>query len=839
MATKLTYKVREVEVGIDLEDQDLELISSTLINSIFDFSKDRVDVSVYSIDNIFLDFFENFTGYKVSSDKLTTQNQVNILQLDPAEDSQELGYFNGDVILEYSFLKDLFSNSIVREEFFIKEISSDRTEILLSPLNDGVDLQTIVGSLKSRIDNSSVDLFRVNYGEGSYSNILNIDLYSPESKLVAVKLYKTLPAEVTLKKKVSLDEKVIDSKKYEITTESTFEPDPIPVLRGPNFNLTITEDISNPTELLSKENLLSAVTQPNYQIYSLFQEKGISLSIDHSDFSNFIHFSSAEERIRNFKYKLELIESYESSKNLASSFTQPDSSVNSSLEYYNNLIKDVVGNFDHYDRFLFYESGSLSWPKTNNTKPYINSNTTSSEAVSFFNGLIISASEFDSLNNSRLVETIPTFIKDDDNNDAYKLFVDMIGHHFDNLWIYSKAVTDKYDNDNRLDYGISRDLVADALRNFGIKLYGNNDSLERLFSSYTGEFYQTGNEVINTFVSASNIPTSKDSYQKEVYKRIYHNLPLLLKSKGTERGIRALINSFGIPESFLSIRYYGGKQIDDTPYFGPLDSYTSSLERIRVDNTGSITSGETLSDLTYITKLDNKYSQDLHTLEIGFSPTTYIDSFLSASVSSSFNIDNYIGDPGTAYSSSYDSLNNLLEEFAVTGSVERYDLKDFIRLSKFYNNTLFKMIKDFVPARTNLNTGIILKPNILDRSKVKQVSLEVEQPEYTGSLDTLSVTGSNSGVFATVSTGSGEYTTNYSFEIVLPSGSLGTISKTHEEAKYDGELSGSELRISDGELNRANSYKANNLTPYSYVIRPVTEPPLDLRITGVVSHISP
>ena len=149
------------------------------------------------------------------------------------------------------------------------------------------------------------------------------------------------------------------------------------------------------------------------------------------------------------------------------------------------------------------------------------------------------------------------------------------------------------------------------------------------------------------------------------------------------------------------------------------------------------------------------------------------------------------------------------------------------------------MLKDFVPARTNLNTGVIIKPNILDRSKVKQVELTTEQPEYSGSIEIVTVSGSDGNIFTTVTTGSGEYSTNYSYDIILSSGSISTINKTHEEAKYDGELSGSELSISDGELNRANTYKANNLTPYSYVVRPVTEPPLDLRITGVVSHISP
>ena len=40
----------------------------------------------------------------------------------------------------------------------------------------------------------------------------------------------------------------------------------------------------------------------------------------------------------------------------------------------------------------------------------------------------------------------------------------MIGQHFDILYSYINTITDKYNADNRLDYGISKDLVADALR---------------------------------------------------------------------------------------------------------------------------------------------------------------------------------------------------------------------------------------------------------------------------------------------------------------------------------------------------------------------------------------
>ncbi len=42
-----------------------------------------------------------------------------------------------------------------------------------------------------------------------------------------------------------------------------------------------------------------------------------------------------------------------------------------------------------------------------------------------------------------------------------------------------------------------------------------------------------------------------------------NNLPLFLKNKGTERSIRALLNCYGIPQTILSIREYGGPDPDE------------------------------------------------------------------------------------------------------------------------------------------------------------------------------------------------------------------------------------------------------------------------------------
>ena len=76
----------------------------------------------------------------------------------------------------------------------------------------------------------------------------------------------------------------------------------------------------------------------------------------------------------------------------------------------------------------------------------------------------------------------------------------------------------------------------------------------------SGSFFpSTENEVINTFVSASNDPIPINDVSKEIYKRLYHNLVYLAKRKGTISGLRSLINIWGLPDTVLRTYEFGGK----------------------------------------------------------------------------------------------------------------------------------------------------------------------------------------------------------------------------------------------------------------------------------------
>jgi len=812
---------------------DDNLISEFDINSSFNPSTDYVELHYYTLDGRLISSIPFYTGYQTNQDsEIVNGDTLNTLQLRVEEDILKGGFEQGDVNIIYNFLSDPYSDNYNKETFFIEEISSDRLEIrLLSTTLSDSELQTLTAEAKLKLNDPSVGNLRVNLGSNILLLGLNLDTLPYENKTsVVVKLYSPLPAEIDLKGTLSLAFEVANPAAYNITAELVQVPQEIKYLKGPNINLEGGVNTSFPTEYLSIEEAYGyQVTGSYYQVKSLFEEKGAELSIDHSDYSNFINFSSAEERLKNFQYKLNLISTYQNELNIKTVYTGSTQAYTGSRDYYEGLINSILSNFDHYDRYLYYESSSFSWPKSNSTKPY--TLTTGSATGSWYTEQVASASLFDDTNPNLLLNTVPAFIKDDPSNEQYNIFVHMVAQHFDNIWLYAKGLSDKYDADNRLNFGISKDLVQDALRNFGIKLYNSNKTTQELFEMFTGDFYNESSEDFGVrldsgsinFISGSNISISEEDYRKQVYKRLYHNLPLLLESKGTERGLRALLSSFGIPSltseytgSSLLLTQFGGT-LTSGSNLGGLSSLTSSLDKIRLDNTGS-TVGNTLSQYTSIIKRNEKYSQDSNLLEAGFSPTTYINELiLESGTLDNFNIDQIVGDPGYAFSSSYEGLEAQAAQ-ALSGSItERYDLKDFTRLLKFYDNVIFKTIKDFLPGRNDISTGIIIKPHILERSKIPQVKNTTERHnEFSQSIEINSISGSTGDSFG----GQNQYTSSYiNYISVAVSGSSSFApveSNNHEEPKYNGELSGSYLRLTAGELNDENIYKYDRTIPITF-----------------------
>jgi hypothetical protein len=182
----------------------------------------------------------------------------------------------------------------------------------------------------------------------------------------------------------------------------------------------------------------------------------------------------------------------------------------------------------------------------------------------------------------------------------------------------------------------------------------------------------------------------------------------------------------------------------------------------------------------------SSYTEDINSLEVGFSFQNEINDDIIATFGHGV-VSDAIADPRFTSESSdrYPELTRIAEDyfkkyqgFTINSpsyssshspsQVEReYDYK---RLIKFYETSLFRAIKNYIPARTSLSTGIIVKQHLLERNRaISMLGITTETP-----IAKTPETGSNSSGYTT-QTGFNSGISNKNLEITS---SIGTYSLT-------------------------------------------------------------
>lgn len=787
-------------------EEDSKLISSRTIQEDFGGKNDYIEYYTYDAGGNLLNTTYNYLNYKLpSSSSLTpgvntqpnitgniqtedigvssvlvaqTSSLYPIIEIDPITDLQKLGYSSGEFITRYNLFQNKLSNYIDKA-LFVKEISPDRTEIRLASTtltND--EIESVVTSMIDEINNSDyyVD-YLLNFDNNRQYVAVNIALNKASAGYeVLFKLYEPLPLEVQEKNTLWVVEEKVSPYIFNINLDKFILPPPPPTLRGPNFDIytpnqgTIATSYTNyETALIS---LKSTQSSSYNQLLNILANQSVKINVDYAvssyeSFENFVFFGSAYQRTLNFYTKVKEIEDYTNLINNYTPYVATTSSLQMEINQYSASISTLITEFDGYESYLYFENTPYAWPKSGSLRPYILLSTGSSTVINWYNNQITLAQEYDNNNYNNLEYAIPVFIKDDPNNQPFLLFLNMVGQYFDNIWIYLKAITDINLANNNLDKGISKDLVQNQLQNLGIKLYNSQagESLSNyLIGANTGSTFDPNyvniGYILAGYVSSSlssklwtpeddslnNIP--RKDLVLELYKRIYHNLPLLIKSKGTVSGLDYLMTTFGIPNqdyyvitsgsidetfytptgsavtsSILNVKEFGGSNKAEL-----IKGYNNDKVRILTNNiTGSVLS-PLLSLQTYPTSSTDFRDDDLNYIDISFSPETQIDTYISGAISSNnptWSLDDYIGDPRQQYSNSYPDLNTQRTLYYQTGvpgfapfTASYLDYNGFIRLIQFFDNSLFKMLNDFVPERTSLSTGVTINSPVLERNKV-------------------------------------------------------------------------------------------------------------------------
>ena len=326
-----------------------------------------------------------------------------------------------------------------------------------------------------------------------------------------------------------------------------------PPLKGPNFSLEPDNGIGYKVY----DDLLASGSATSNDLFNKYIESNnidtTKLNIQYVSsstytFSNFVNFSSAEERANNFYYKIQLIELYDSkyqSLTSGSNWTNSLSIVNESnknLELKNQILR----TFDGYEEFLYKSKNDLAYPK-NIDGTLVNSN--NPIVISWLNYLIIESENYDKYNPNCLSNNIPEFIKNNSANEEFILFLDMIGQHFDIIWSYINASTKNKVLEQKQITGIANDMVQNMLESFGW-------NTRKAFDSHFLWEYAFGTNKDGTKKYSMPLKDAND----EVWRRILNNLPYLLKNKGTSRAMKAIMACYGVPQSMLTIMEFGGPQ---------------------------------------------------------------------------------------------------------------------------------------------------------------------------------------------------------------------------------------------------------------------------------------
>jgi hypothetical protein len=256
--------------------------------------------------------------------------------------------------------------------------------------------------------------------------------------------------------------------------------------------------------------------------------------------------------------------------------------------------------------------------------------------------------------------------------------------------------------------------------------------------------------------------------------------------------------------------------------------------------------------------LSQSFTPDINLVEAAFSPQNEINDDIIEQIGY-FNLGEKIGDnrynfytrstnPNYArftenqqvpYRTDYEDLTKFSTEYFQKYTAN-YDIYDYIRLIKYFDNSLFKMIKDFVPAKSSLSSGVVIKQHLLERSRYPHpkptATSKLARVQGTGSADNTMVNYyvkdlavSSSISIGSISGGAGggpnvynqiannpyeqsigtqlpfgipvtNLTQSFTQSLDTVAGIFQTIDSTQDEF-YNGEYSGSEYVVTNGELS--------------------------------------
>lgn len=597
------------------------------------------EIHIYSLDGAYINSsYDN--GVIIDTDN-------NNIFIDIRQIFHTVGINRGSYQILSNFIYSVFgepkSNNL-DDYFYIDGISSDRQELKLR-LNDSkynIKLQEFREYILKLDFEHIINFLTLNLYENQIYKIVNVRFDQNDSNVFYIKLYKPLQDEILEYRTGWIGLELFDTYVDKVNLYRDVEEIKPIKIKGPNFDIDDRVSTSNETNFKSWNDLLDSNLKTSQSIIdSIFSGSNKAvLNIDYTDFNNFVFYGTATDRVKNFLYKLEVIEKYENILDTLSDNENVETAiVKQNSKSYNSRISTIKESFDNFERWLYYTptgSNIFTHDISGSVKPYpkyfeggsiVLNKVQDSISTEWYNDVINIASEFDKGNYNSLLWSVPEFVLMDEGNSEYLLFINMIGQHFDNMYTYIDTLTKIHEKDEHPQRGTSNQLLYHIAKSMGWDVQ-NSKSLSDLWLYKLGKD-RDYNDIFTSGSSDENFKIETHEKQTHIlWKRIVNNLPNMLKSKGTVRSIKALMSIYGIPQTLLSIREHGGPgisvenpiKIQDT--FGyKLNVDSESYIRVPQDRLEAATFGWGDGSICGISGSVDRYERVPDTYEFRFSTT--------------------------------------------------------------------------------------------------------------------------------------------------------------------------------------------------------------------------
>lgn len=568
-------KLNEPQYGQTLSEANLNVLSHEILIPTIG-SLNLINNRIISETHVYT-FAGDFIGSSINTNVYTNTDNKNIF-INVKQVFDLAGIRNGSYKIVFNLIHPVYGRPSAEDSkniywpAVVKEISPDRTEVkfAISDRSQILAVQQFRDYVQTLSELDILNNLVVNFGSNRINKIINIKFDKVDQSVFYIKLYNEIDESVNDLDRAWFGIELMDSYIDTVLLTTSIQPGETNQLRGPKFNIDVDDFDSNSTIFQSWNDLLQSDAPTSQRIIdNLLSGSGTAtLNIDYTNFENYIFYSSAEERIENFKYKLTLAEQY-NAEILNWQLSSGSASYHTAglIDGNKNKLSNITTTLDPFERWLYYHgtgsifthdiSGSQSpYPKFISGSQYYLYSVTSSQGIAWHSSSLAAAQIYDKQNTNSFWWSIPEHILMDPNNSDYVLFVQMIGQHFDTLYSYINAMAQIHSRDEHPERGPSNELLWYIAKHFGWDLQ-NTRQLSSLW------LYKLGSDESGSMQTSNDMDVLPHENQtKQIWRRIVNNLPYLLKTKGTSRSVKALMSIYGIPQTLISIKEYGGPGLD-------------------------------------------------------------------------------------------------------------------------------------------------------------------------------------------------------------------------------------------------------------------------------------